>query len=281
MDFERGASFRSTRSLDRLEAVCRRLAGRSRLRPVVKRWWEALLDRLPGDLLTPTLPGGERVHLLAAHRHMAWNALEYEAFKHDVRPGDTVLDVGANLGPYTLLFGQWVGPSGHVHAFEPAPAARDGLIRHVRLNDLEARVTVWPEAMSRDDGTAVFLADGTRGDNRLAPHDSMPVAGMEIRTTSIDAFCHRVPCRPAMIKVDVEGAELDVLRGARATIAAMGPALALYIEMHPRLWPAFGASREAIEAELARQGLVAERLDGEPDLWNIEGICLRLRRCAS
>ena len=104
---------------------------------------------------------------------------------------------------------------------------------------------------------------------------------MDIETTSVDAFCQRTGRVPSLIKVDVEGAELDVLRGARQTIAAAGDRLALYVEMHPHLWPSFGVSREAIEAELAHQGLRPERLDGHPDIWNIEGVCLRLRRCAS
>jgi FkbM family methyltransferase len=276
----RGESFRSPRLPERAAAACGRLLGNSRLRTVAKRTWEALLDRLPGDILVSTLPGGERVRLAGAHRHMVWNTLEYEAFRQEVRPGDTVLDIGANLGGYSLLFGQWVGPSGRVHAFEPAPETRAGLLRHVRLNSLEERVVVWPDAMSDTDGTAAFVAEGTRGDNRLQHLEPPHPAAVHVRTTTIDAFCRRTACRPALIKVDVEGAELDVLRGARDTVAA-DPGLALYVEIHPWLWASVGASQEAFEAELAAQGLAAERLDGSPDLWTLEGVCLRLRRCAS
>jgi FkbM family methyltransferase len=281
MELGRGESFRSTRWPERAAAACGRVLGRSALGGAARRAWEALLDRWPGDALISRLPGGERVRLAAAHRHLTWNALEYDAFRQDVHPGDTVLDVGANLGAYTLLFGQWVGASGRVHAFEPAPAARAGLVRHVGLNGLDARVSVWADAMGHADGTAVFVAEGARGDNRLCGTGPAPRGALEIGLTSIDMFCRRESCQPSLIKVDVEGAELDVLRGARATVAARGPALALYVEMHPHLWAGFGASREAIEAELALQGLSAERLDGKPGLWDIEGVCLRLRRCAS
>jgi FkbM family methyltransferase len=281
MECGRGESCRSPRWPERAAAACGRALGNSRLRGAARRVWETLLDRWPGDALVSTLPGGERVRLAAAHRHLTWNALEYDAFRRDVRRGDTVLDVGANLGAYTLLFGQWVGVSGRVHAFEPAPDAREGLRRHVRLNGLEPCVSVWPEAMGRAEGSAAFVAEGSRGDNRLSGLEAAPPTACQIGVTSVDAFCRRVECRPTLIKVDVEGAELDVLRGARATIAALGPALALYVEMHPHLWPCFGASREALEAELATQRLSAERLDGKPGLWDVEGICLRLRRCAS
>lgn len=280
MELGRGEPFRREGALERMAGLAGRLLGRSPLRRAARRAWDVVLDRLPGDRLVCTFPGGERIRLAAAHRHVTWNMQEYDAFRQDVREGDVVLDVGANLGAYALLFGQWVGPSGRVYAFEPAPATRAGLARHVVLNGFAARVEVQAEAMSAGEGHARFLADGMHGDNRLIPASGGP-SGVEIETTSIDAFCRRTGRLPSLIKVDVEGAELAVLRGARQTIAAAGDRLALYVEMHPHLWLSCGVSRESIEAELAHQGLRPERLDGHPDIWNIEGVCLRLRPCAS
>jgi hypothetical protein len=123
-----------------------------------------------------------------------------------------------------------------------------------------------------------FRAAGLHGDNRIAA--AAGADGIDVRTTSIDEFCAARGLSPTFIKVDVEGAELDVLKGARRTIAAERRDLHLYVEMHPRLWPLFGASREQIERELSEQGLVAERLDGRPDIWELEGVCLRVRPCA-
>ena len=99
--------------------------------------------------------------------------------------------------------------------------------------------------------------------------------------TSVDSFCAERRLAPAFIKIDAEGAELEVLKGARQTIATRGDALRVYVEMHPRLWSTMGCSREQLEEELARQGLTAERIDGHADIWELEGVCLRLRRCAS
>ena len=225
------------------------------------------------------MPGGERVRVMTAHRHIAWNPDEYAAFRRDVRDGDVVLDIGANLGAYTLLFGQWVGDSGRVYAFEPAPDARRGLAQHVVMNDVAARVVVRPEAVSAEAGTARFLASGTSGANRLAARAGAD--GTEVVTTTVDVFCASLGLRPRLIKVDVEGAELDVLRGARQTIAAGGRDLRLYVEMHPGLWPDLGISLSQIEAELQAQGLRAEALGGGSPSWNLEGVCLRLRSCAS
>src|SRR5436309_2773873 len=102
--------------------------------PILRRAYEGLLDHLPGDHLVSSMPGGERVCLSARYRHLSWNPVEYKAFRAAVRPGATVLDVGANVGAYTLMFAAWVGDQGRVFAFEPAPDALAGLRTHVALN---------------------------------------------------------------------------------------------------------------------------------------------------
>jgi FkbM family methyltransferase len=279
MQYGQGDAFRQASWIERAAAACRGPLASSSLRGPLKRTYEAILDRLPGDRLVCRFPGGESVRLSARFRQVTWNAEEYSAFRQDVKDRDLVLDVGANLGAYTLLFAQWAGSAGHVYAFEPAPEARQGLERHISLNGLDERTTVVASAMSDRDGLARFSAAGPRGDNRLTGDDGKP--SIEVPTTSIDAFRERLPRSPGLIKIDVEGAELHVLRGARTTIAEAGPNLKLYIEMHPRLWASYGASREAIEAELEHQGLALERLDGGSDVWEIEGVCLRVKRCGS
>ena len=94
--------------------------------------------------------------------------------------------------------------------------------------------------------------------------------------TTIDGFCAQRHITPAFIKVDVEGAELDVLRGARATIRRAARELSLFVEMHPSVWPLVGVSRQDIMAELATQSLEALPLASTPDIWALEGVCVRL-----
>jgi hypothetical protein len=102
--------------------------------------------------------------------------------------------------------------------------------------------------------------------------------GVDVRAVSIDDFCACTKIRPSFIKIDVEGAELAVLRGARKTIAAAGPHLRLYVEMHPAVWPALRITARDIVRECDASGLTLERLDGSRDgLWDVEGVCLRLR----
>jgi FkbM family methyltransferase len=245
------------------------------LRVPLKRAYNALLAALPGDHLVSRLPGGETLRVDPEFRHLAWNAEEYEALKRHTRSGATVLDIGANVGCYTMLLAGWVGDTGHVYAFEPAAASRAGLVRHLALNGLAARVSVRPEAISDCAGDASFLDAGTHGDNRLV--GAAAPGTTTVPSLSIDGFCAAADLSPDVIKIDIEGAELAALRGARHTIARLGPGLALFVELHPSIWPSLGVTRADIEEELRRQNLVIDPLPGVGDPWAVEGICVRLR----
>lgn len=270
----RGEHFREASWLER--GVERFRGGRTRRAPApLRRLHEMVLALLPGDHLVSTLPGGERVRLSPRYRHVSWNPEEYEAFKAAVRPGATVLDVGANVGAYTALFAQWAGPSGRVIAFEPAPAAVAGLRELVRLNGLADRVEIEESAVAGSVGTAAFTSDAASGANALAAQPGSP-GTITVRTTSLDAFCDARALSPDVVKIDVEGAELDVLRGARRTLAS--PRIAAFVEFHPSAWRSRGIARADIEAVLAGQGLAAEPLHPSIDIWATEGISVRLRR---
>jgi len=243
---------------------------------VLKRLHETVLDRWPGDHLVSTLPNGERVRVAARHRGLCWNPDEYRAFRESVRDGAVVLDVGANLGAYTLLFAQWAGPTGRVFAFEPAPASLAGLRRHLELNGVNDRVEVVAAAVSESSGSATFHVDrhgGASGLFTATDAESTPVA---VDTTTLDRFCAGRRLRPDVIKIDVEGAELEVLRGGRETLVS--PAVTTFVEFHPAIWSARGVTARDVERELAELGFVAQPLDPSFDVWTMEGVCARLAR---
>ena len=260
-----------------LERVLSGSAGRAPawVRLPLKRVYQTLLALLPGDHLLCRLPGGETLRVDPAYRTLAWNDEEYTALKLAAREGATILDVGANVGSYTMLLARWVGDGGHVYAFEPAAASRAGLERHLHINGLSGRVTVRPEAITDRTGTAAFLDAGTHGDNRLVPAATADTTSVPALT--LDDFCEAQRIAPDVIKIDIEGAELAALRGARRTIAARGPALALFVELHPGTWPSLGVTRAQIEDEVRLQKLVVESLPGVRDPWAVEGVCVRLR----
>ena len=279
MQTGKGNPFRRRSALERFASQAGRVVP-APLRAAMRHGYQRALFRLRPESLVSTLPGGERIRLVPALRQLTWNTDEYDVFRRSVRPGDVVFDVGANLGAYTLLFAQWVGAGGRVFAFEPAQEPFEGLMKLLDANGLSSRVTAMQTAVSGREGAVRLLVDAADGSSRIL-EDADGRHAIEVQTVTIDAVCRREGVVPSLIKIDVEGAELEVLRGARATIAAGGSALKLYVEMHPSLWPNFGAMRAEIEAELAYQGLCAKRLDGDPAIWNIEGVCLQLETCGS
>jgi len=142
-----------------------------------------------------------------------------------LRPGDIAFDIGANFGYFTAVMAQSVGPTGHVWAFEPIPATLDRLRLCRQLNGF-GQLTALPFAVGGEDGIADVVFDPRFAGNASIHRD---VTGTETES-------HTVPMRrldtlvadgvvspPDLMKIDVEGHELEVIRGARQTIAAAQP----------------------------------------------------------
>ncbi|MDZ4687734.1 MAG: FkbM family methyltransferase [Planctomycetaceae bacterium] len=254
-----------------------------RLLPIEARRWlrhsqGVLLNAVTlGRGLSRTLPGGEVVRVSPLSRGLSWNLDEYRAFREATQTGATVCDIGANAGAYSLLFGRWVGSSGRVFAFEPSPATRVNLQRHLQLNGLSGVIEIVPAAVADQCTEAEFTTAAPDGMHRLAT----PSAGgqtVRVPVVTLDSFCAERNVQPTVIKIDVEGFELAVLRGARETLQRVGRNLDAFMEIHPSVWPEIGISQADVAGELARQGLeVVPLIPGAP-IWTTEGMCLRLRR---
>lgn len=272
--------FRRQGLVERAGEVARHALSGTRLRPLLKRAYHGLLDlQTLGRGLECRLPGGECVRISPAYRYVTWNQDEYRAFRSALGPGKVAFDIGANVGCYSMLFGQWVGAAGKVFAFEPSPSTFAGLERHVTLNGLGGVVRAVRAAVSDHSATAEFLVLDNQGTSRLAAGGEAGSSPRAVRvpTISVDEFCDREGVTPDLMKIDVEGFELAVLRGARETIKRAGERLALFVEMHPTTWGEIGTSKEELLGEVYAQGLEAEPPAGCGDMWSVEGVCLRLR----
>jgi FkbM family methyltransferase len=270
--------FRTTGVVETAGALFRSVPLGSRVRAWGKRaYYGVLMLQTGGRGLACRLPGGEIVRALPQHRHLSWNRQEYTAFRAAVAPGMVALDVGANVGGYSMLLGQWVGSTGRVFAFEPAPVPFAGLVRHIGLNGLEAIVRPVAAAVGDCEAQADFLVVNTGGESRLAAAGDQQSARLTVPVVTIDAFCAREQIEPDFIKIDVEGWELAVLRGARATIKRRGARLALFVEIHPSAWPLLGTSRQQFLDELDAQHLEIVPGASATDLWSVEGVALQLR----
>jgi FkbM family methyltransferase len=141
-----------------------------------------------------------------------------------LREGMTVFDVGANVGELTLLFSRFVGASGSVHAFEPSArgferlesVCRAASLRNVRLNRLALAEADGPVSLHVYDDD--YLSWNTRALRPLEDYgiDVKPLAVEEVPATTADLYCERSGVAEIdLLKVDVEGAEFQVLVGAR------------------------------------------------------------------
>jgi FkbM family methyltransferase len=160
--------------------------------------------------------------------------LSFRILEALVKPGDSVLDIGASTGLYTFELARLVGPSGRIHAIEPDPlsVARLENMRHGRPN-----ITVYPVALSDRKGVATLHVPMVRG-RRIAALSSLSVpswrAGIDHQAVAVvlEPLDSILPAdgRPvSFVKIDVEGHELAVLRGATATLRTL-PAMLIEIE---------------------------------------------------
>lgn len=164
-------------------------------------------------------------------RSLAWLTGKVEpevqrALQERLRPGDTVVDAGASIGFHSLLAGRLVGPGGTVVAFEPNPPDAASVRANADLNGL-ANVVVVEEALSSASATA-FLDRPGEATARLR-RTATPGA-LQVQTTSLDAYLTASRLAPAVVKIDVEGHEAEVIEGMAATLARSRPVL--IVEMH-------------------------------------------------
>lgn len=183
---------------------------------------------LPSEIPLP-IPFGPRRGLrwvMAASVRSCWLGL-YETQKTKeildlLKNGDVFLDIGAQAGYHTLLASRVVGSAGAVYAFEPLPRNLEYLRQHLQLN-AASNVNVIAAAVSDRDGEVAF----DPGPSYVAGHIAEG-GSLRVECVSLDSMYRagRLPA-PRVIKIDVEGAELRVLEGARNVIQQTRPVILL------------------------------------------------------
>jgi FkbM family methyltransferase len=147
------------------------------------------------------------------------------AIKKYVSAGDTVYDIGANIGYVSLSLAKRVGPNGRVIAFEPVPRNVDLLRKSIEVNSLKNIKLLDCAASDRCGETVIRIAENPATAS-MVWHRNIPSATeIVIRTVAIDDLVECDLGQPRFVKIDVEGAEGLVLQGMRRTIAASQPVL--------------------------------------------------------
>ena len=154
------------------------------------------------------------------------------AFVNALKTGQVCFDVGANVGYFTILGSRCVGTSGKVIAFEPAIRNLAFLYRHVLLNKAE-NVTIISAACSDSETLASFSSGKNCAEGYISNIElSGPASGEKVSlvpTITLDAVARHLDVLPNLMKIDVEGAELSVLKGAQVTIRKARPKILMEI----------------------------------------------------
>jgi FkbM family methyltransferase len=179
-----------------------------------------------------------------------------------LRPGDRFLDVGANFGLYTLGAAAKVGGAGKVVAFEPTPASAELVRRNAALNGFSRRVEVHAVAVSDGDGTVEFSANGTSCQNAISAFKPFQGSNGRLETLVVPTVAldsHFDPAFRTVAKIDVEGAELLVLRGAPKLLAS--PAR-IFVELHAWGWSSVEEGWAELQALARATGRTVRAIDG-------------------
>lgn len=160
----------------------------------------------------------------SSRKYGEFSWLEHELLKHLVRPGEIVVEAGANIGAHTVGVSRLVGATGGVIAFEPQRIVFQTLCANLALNQC-SNVYAFQQALGAADGEITVPALDPRTRSNFGGISLTGVArGDKVPLRTVDGLglpaCH-------LIKGDVEGMELDLVRGALATIKAYRPILYL------------------------------------------------------
>lgn len=171
-----------------------------------------------------------------------------------LRPGDVVWDVGANIGLISLVLAKSCDII--VHAFEPEPRNFAHLQRNIALNGLERRVFAHSVALGDREGDVELYVTGETGEGR----HSIIGSGLDsahitsVRVTTPSRAINQFASPPGIVKIDVEGFELAVLKGLCPLLSQKSGLRKLFIEVHPKQLESQGKTAEDIETQLRIAG---------------------------
>ena len=165
-----------------------------------------------------------------------------EALEYFVRPGDAVADIGAHIGFFSAHLGRLVSPGGCVYSFEPDPRAFERLKLSVEANQMGC-VKPLPVALSANEGEIEFFLSPQLGWSTAVRNTHLTdLRAIKVKTAPLDHLVTRGQVSPnlRLVKMDVEGLEVEVLKGMRRTLETVRPIL--IAEVNGRLLAAQGES---------------------------------------
>ena len=212
--------------------------GTYRMTKICGRRQHEIWNKLPfGDLRSPTiLPDGNIIICSLEDHKYEWEIYHNSLYDRFFKPqrGDIVVDVGAHVGFYTLKAAKEVGNRGRVIAVEPEDKNYELLTKNIRINKYQ-NVTPVKSALSDFEGKAKFFLKARSFSHSLIGKTWItPIVGFtEVTVTTLDSLLKELAIKKVdLLKINVEGAELEVLKGCRKFLAK-GEISKIVAETHP------------------------------------------------
>lgn len=203
-----------------------------------------------------------------ASLYLGYEPYMAEAITANLSRGGTFWDIGANIGLFSLLASKIVGADGNVVAFEPSPDVFALLRANTAGNSL---IQVFQYGIGNAEGTMSFAAQGTGSSSSFVQevtelnrdhNRGQRIENVSVTMRKIDTLLDEMP-PPSLAKIDVEGFELEVLRGAERLLSEVRPTLV--IEVHPPQLTMSSGSEAALLELLTRRRYQWDIIDRNPN----------------
>lgn len=213
-----------------------------------KEPWELTVKDMPGikmyldpddQVITPTI-------LVTG----SWEQNETALFLRTVKPGDTVVDAGANMGYYTIIGSRLVGEKGRIYAFEPDPSNFALLEKNVKLNGC-TNVVLERKALSDRKGTLkLFIARENRGDHRIYQPEGESRSSIDVEAVRLDEYLREHKTGIDVLKMDVQGAEGHILDGLTGLLEDRKDGPTIFMEVWPHALRGMGTDASGMLRKL-------------------------------
>jgi len=193
-----------------------------------------------------------------------WEETETELVKKLIKKNDLVVDIGANIGYFSLIFAKLVGPGGKVFSFEPELENLNLLKKNIEVNGYK-NVIIENTAISDSDGkTKLYLSKNDRGHHRISQSEKQNKNAVTVTKITLDQYFEKKTDskKISFIKIDVEGSEIGVLKGMTSILQGNNN-LKLLVEYCPNHILDYGAKPEEFVQILKTNGFNIYQINPE------------------
>lgn len=203
-----------------------------------------------------------------------------ELAKKEIKKGDVVIDLGANIGYFTLVFSKLVGPKGKIFAFEPDPVNFSILKENIKINNCSNVIPIQKAVAEKIRKGFIYLSKENKGDHRIYDSGNKREK-IEIEITSLDEYFKNSNQKIDFIKMDIQGSEILALQGAKETLKLNKK----WVKILAEFWP-FGLKKSGTEPAaffeiLENYGICfSQNNETSPEPKPIKDIALFLKNCS-